>query len=145
MDRAGGQEGAGQGRAEGHQGAGQGRGASGCRAGPGCIGCAKEGGGGCSLLSGVEGREQREAVGDPRLHQLRSRCVGGIRGDPHGFGDCFGNRVDTTSHWLESVTGRGVSTQHLLGWWSEQRGECAGWGALGMETLRSADSSGQLR
>ena len=125
------------GPAEGRRGAGQGLGAS---------GMLKKVGGGCSLLLGVEeGREQREAVGDPRPHRLRSRSVGGIRADPHGFGDCFGNQVDITSHWLESVMGRGVSTQHHLGRWAKQRGECGGWGALGTETLRSADSSGQLR
>lgn len=91
MDKAGGQEDVGPSRRASGRQAGPGRGASGHRAGPGCIGCAKEGGGGYSLLSGVEGREQREAVGDPRPHWLRSRSVGGIRADPHGFGDCFGN------------------------------------------------------
>lgn len=51
-----GRRGARQGRAEGRRGAGQGLGASGVLKKVG----------GCSLLSGVEeGRERREAVGDP--------------------------------------------------------------------------------
>lgn len=46
-------------------------------------------------MSWVEGREQREAVGDPQLHRLRSRSEGGIGGGPHGFGDCL--RAEWTS------------------------------------------------
>lgn len=54
MDKAGGQE-----------GAGQGRGASGCRAGPGCIRCAKEGGGVCSLVSGWRAGSRGRQWGTP--------------------------------------------------------------------------------
>ena len=134
MDKAGGQE-----------GARQGRGALGRRAGPGQVHrVCKAGGGGCSLVSWVEGREQREAVGDPQLHRLRSRSEGGM-GGPAWVWRPLEGRVDTTSRWLESTMGRGVSTQHIPGRWSEQWGECGGRASLGTETLRSADISGQLR
>ena len=138
MDKAGGQEDVGPSRGASGCQAGPGRGAPGRRAGPGCIGCAKEGGGVQPAVGSGGGQGVEGGSGGPWPHLLRSRSVGGIRADPHGFGDCFGNQVDTTSHWLESVMGRGVS-------WAKQRGECGGWGALGTETLRSADSGGQLR
>ena len=124
MDKAGGQE-----------GAGQSRGASGCRAGPGCIRCAKEDGGVCSLVSGVEVREQREAVGNSRPPWLTSRIEGGTRGGPAWIWRLLESRVDTTSRWLESMMGRGVSTQHLPGWWPERWGKCGGRGSLGMGAL----------
>lgn len=71
----------------------------------------KAGGGGCSLVSWVEGREQREAVGDPHPRRLRSRSEGGM-GGPAWVWRPLEGRVDTTSRWLESTTGRGLHPAH---------------------------------
>lgn len=84
---------------------------------------------------GVEGREQREAVGNPGPIGSGPGVKVELGGGPAWIWRLLESRVDTTSRWLESTMGRGVSTQHLPGWWPEPWGKCGGRGSLGMETL----------